>query len=225
MIPPFDDRLPTPDGDENTSAFHYLAFAFPDNPDLLLFWFGVMTILEYSSSWDSQGTLSADDTARIFSRIALSRMKLDMLLGLVVPTIANPLPDGLLLADGSTYEQADYPQLSDVLPASMKSETQFTLPDLRDKFILSSGAVYAENATGGEAEHTLTIAEMPAHTHTSDYPSLGIDLENVGVPDVTGLGNPPLPTSTTSSSGNGQPHNNMPPYHALRYAIIAKLTN
>ena len=40
-------------------------------------------------------------------------------------------------------------------------------PDLRDRFIVGAGNNYAKGATGGEATHQLTEAEMPAHTHGS----------------------------------------------------------
>ncbi len=38
-------------------------------------------------------------------------------------------------------------------------------PDLRNRFITGAGSGYAVGATGGEATHTLTINEMPSHTH------------------------------------------------------------
>jgi len=40
-------------------------------------------------------------------------------------------------------------------------------PDLRDRFIVGAGTSYAVGATGGSANHTLTTAEMPTHTHTA----------------------------------------------------------
>lgn len=39
-------------------------------------------------------------------------------------------------------------------------------PDLRDRFIVGAGSTYSPKATGGEATHKLTIAEMPSHNHT-----------------------------------------------------------
>ena len=37
---------------------------------------------------------------------------------------------------------------------------------VKDKFILAAGDGYAAGSTGGEATHTLSVDEMPAHTHT-----------------------------------------------------------
>lgn len=37
---------------------------------------------------------------------------------------------------------------------------------IKDRFLLASGDIYANGATGGEATHTLTSSEMPSHTHT-----------------------------------------------------------
>lgn len=36
---------------------------------------------------------------------------------------------------------------------------------VKDRFILAAGDSYAAGSEGGEATHTLTVDEMPAHTH------------------------------------------------------------
>ena len=37
---------------------------------------------------------------------------------------------------------------------------------VQDRFLIGAGGSYANGATGGEVEHTLSINEMPSHTHT-----------------------------------------------------------
>lgn len=92
-------------------------------------------------------------------------------------------------------------------------------PDLRGRFIVgyhSGDSDYnAIGKTGGEKRHTLTIAEMPAHTHDSKYNAWGPgergDSEDTAYWNVTW-------TATTSVGGN-QPHENRPPYYALAYIM------
>jgi microcystin-dependent protein len=43
-------------------------------------------------------------------------------------------------------------------------------PDLQDQFIVGAGKTYAAGATGGVASVTLTVANLPTHTHTLTDP-------------------------------------------------------
>ena len=85
-------------------------------------------------------------------------------------------------------------------------------PDLRDRFVVGAGSTYAVAATGGEATHTLTIDEMPAHTH---------NYEGVSWYDKFDGGNWWSPgnaqTKTSTPTGGNQSHENRPPYYALAY--------
>ena len=80
---------------------------------------------------------------------------------------------------------------------------------IKDVFLLGVGDTYTTvNTTGGEAEHTLTVDEMPSHRHSfvmranaytnSSQPAYG---------DTSGSS-----TTWTSYTGGGLAHNNMPPY-------------
>lgn len=113
-------------------------------------------------------------------------------------------------------------------PNSIYSGTKWE--QKKDVFILAAGTTYPAGSTGGEAQHTLTEAEMPKHRHSSDsyqngYPSNYTNEEsyctwvNCGRPNnnepTTGEGGP----IRTSWVGGGQPHNNMPPYYSMPFWV------
>lgn len=124
-----------------------------------------------------------------------------------------------------------YLSYSHVSPASLFGGTW---ERLKDRFLLAAGDTYAAGATGGEATHQLTAAEMPDHQHTvrsmvqgysgwdemtinqhsiihsrsgTDYYSPTTPAEKLNVAYVYGGG--------TGGAGEGKAHNNMPPYLAV----------
>ena len=95
---------------------------------------------------------------------------------------------------------------------------------IKDRFLLAAGDAYAAGSTGGEAQHTLTIDEMPRHSH--DYyfdmdssKNWKIGLNNGAVEsDMSAIASGPqgrLFTLNIRETGGSQPHNNMPPYLAV----------
>lgn len=87
---------------------------------------------------------------------------------------------------------------------------------IQDTFLLAAGEVYEAGATGGEAEHKLTVEEMPSHDH---YDGTNPDTV-VGAVDGTisaiVFSNPTMEGARpTTATGGNQPHNNMPPYLAV----------
>lgn len=83
-----------------------------------------------------------------------------------------------------------------------------TWVQLQNRFLLGAGSSYTAGATGGSATHTLTIDEMPSHSH-------GLKNDKTG-----GSGSAKWVINSSASSGTGvitntggnQAHNNMPPY-------------
>ena len=89
--------------------------------------------------------------------------------------------------------------------------------------------IYVEGQTGGEETHTLTVSEMPAHTHGVTASSqLGNATSPAGAVWAKSNSGKNFGSSDTGamaqqalgSAGGGQPHNNMMPYTTL-YCIIS----
>ena len=88
---------------------------------------------------------------------------------------------------------------------------------IKDRFLLAAGDTYAPGEVGGEAEHTLTVDEIPSHQHgmktTLDLSTAAGNRRNT----VVGGGNAwsSNDTNQIQYTGGDQPHNNMPPYLAV----------
>lgn len=109
----------------------------------------------------------------------------------------SDIETGWLLCDGSTVS---HPEGGTV-----------TSPDMRDRFIVGAGNSYAVGTTGGEATHTLTIAEMPSHNHTV----VGSVWMYGGGNSLREDGSSYIHSPSTTYAGGGQAHENRPPYYAL----------
>lgn len=74
---------------------------------------------------------------------------------------------------------------------------------------------FTNGDTGGEFNHTLTTAELPAHTHTHTAATKGPNAKGVGSGQ-----SPPTAVArqdeTTSSTGGGDEHNNQQPFIVVR---------
>jgi microcystin-dependent protein len=217
------EKLPTPNAPLDEVVYKQVLLTIPANADIERFLWGSVSRIGFFTAWQAYGTMTPEEAAEYIKKILDSRKEFNML-GTIQAVIRDSLHSSMLICDGSSYNKSDYPQLWDVWPASMKDVSTLTLPDLRNLFLLGASLDYSLGDTGGEAEHTLTEGEMPSHSHSYQLPTFNIDVESVGVPDPTGVGQPAFPTST-SSTGGSQPHNNLPPYYAVVYAVIAKVNN
>lgn len=71
--------------------------------------------------------------------------------------------------------------------------------------------------TGGEKKHTLTIAEIPEHSHDIKNGTNGLDGGSDWAVSNSGSSN-----WKTGNAGGGQAHNNMQPYEVVGYMWIRR---
>jgi microcystin-dependent protein len=118
-----------------------------------------------------------------------------------IASFALESPPGWLDLDGSTYAQSNYPELTDKVPSDWLSGSNIVLPDLDGVYPAGSGSTGTPGDTVGSNTITLSVNQLPEHTHTYTPPIANIDLEAPGAPDIlaAGLGT----TTNTGSTGSG----------------------
>lgn len=129
-----------------------------------------------------------------------------------LPKINNvTLTDNKSLSDLGIFN-AIYPVGSIYLSTTnINPSTLFggTWQQIEDRFLLAAGQNYNAGDIGGESTHTLTIEEMPAHSHdiklTNSSLASGSNYARISSTGSWG-------EDLINSVGGGQAHNNMPPY-------------
>lgn len=100
-------------------------------------------------------------------------------------------------------------------PAALYGGTWTVDTDYTGRVLVGSGTNFTLGATGGEATHTLTVEEIPAHTHNI---AAALNEGSAGAGSVRlASDSPPFGFygDRISSTGGGQSHNNMQPYKVV----------
>jgi microcystin-dependent protein len=154
---------------------------------------------------------------------------------------------GWLICDGRSLSRADYPELFELIGVkygSASSDT-FNLPDCRGRVLgsIGSGSGLTARSAGtliGSETHTMTVAQMPTHTHSLTDPghthtvSNTVNFTGDGTPGSIDNSGGEIDTNTTftttsSSSttgitavttGNSQPFNIMQPTAFLGHVFL-----
>jgi microcystin-dependent protein len=120
----------------------------------------------------------------------------------------NNIPEGWKLCNGQTAEGKK-------------------TPDLRGRFIVCAGSNsgYNVNDRGGADMVTLSVEQIPSHSHS--YAFKGADLDGAWdgdnyFYDASGHYDKNNNTRWTNATGGGQPHENRPPYYALCFIMRVK---
>jgi microcystin-dependent protein len=143
----------------------------------------------------------------------------------------HPPPTGWLVCDGSPQSPTTYAALFAAIGTVYGGDgvTAFNLPDRRGRVVVGvgTGSGLTARALGdqfGEETHTLTVAEMPSHSHTDAGNSRGLLRGGASGPTGLAISTPAAPSNKTldaniqSTGGNGA-HNNVQPSFALNMLI------
>ena len=110
-------------------------------------------------------------------------------------------------------------------------QTNFALPDFRGRVPMHQGGGFTVGQAGGETAHTVTVNELPTHTHVANGTQAsgnqnipqGFLLANANLNAYRQIdgGSPaqPIVPGSLSSVGGSQAHNNMSPYLVLNFCI------
>ncbi|MCM2313945.1 MAG: tail fiber protein [Thermoanaerobaculia bacterium] len=103
----------------------------------------------------------------------------------------------------------------------------FALPDLRGRTPIHVGSGHTLGERGGEPAHTLSIAELPTHTHVFNASQANADAPTPGN-SVFGTSNnmyaapsnlTAVNSGTITNTGGSQAHLNMQPFLTLSFCI------
>ena len=105
----------------------------------------------------------------------------------------------------------------------------FALPDLRGRIGVGQGPNHALGLSGGTETVALTLAQIPAHSHTPNCDAATGSqagpggnfwaVDAAGNLPYSGAGSVPLAGDALAPSGGGAPHNNMAPFQVLNFCI------
>jgi microcystin-dependent protein len=103
----------------------------------------------------------------------------------------------------------------------------FALPDLRGRTPIHVGSGHTLGERGGEQAHTLSIGEIPTHTHVLNGTSnagnalipTGNLLAKANLPAYRGVDNLVAMAPSVANVGGSQAHLNMQPFLTLSFCI------
>ncbi len=107
-------------------------------------------------------------------------------------------------------------------------QTNFALPDFRGRTPIHAGSGHNLGERGGEQAHTLSVAEIPAHTHAvTATPDAGdqqiptdLVLAKANLPAYAAADNlVPMSGSAVANTGGSEAHPNMQPFLTISFCI------
>ena len=143
----------------------------------------------------------------------------------------NFAPAGWMFCEGQLLPISENETLFQLIGTTYggDGESTFALPDLRGRIPIHQGNGFILAETGGVEEITLTVQQIPSHTHpllaSSSVANDSVPTNNVGaLPSSfdayqTEPANSALSATAIGSVGGNQPHTNFQPYLCVDFII------
>lgn len=143
----------------------------------------------------------------------------------------NFAPAGWMMCEGQLLPISENETLFQLIGTTYGGDGQstFALPDLRGRVPLHQGNGFTLADSGGAEEVTLTVSQIPAHSHAvlatagagaASSPQDNLLATTVGNLYFPGPGNTAnMNSSSVTPVGGSQPHTNFQPYVCVNYII------
>lgn len=143
----------------------------------------------------------------------------------------NFAPAGWMFCDGQLLPISENETLFTLIGTTYGGDGQstFGLPDLRGRLPIHQGNGFILAETGGAEEITLTVQQIPAHTHpfvASNAVANDPNPANNTLGESSAISlyqsaspNAPMAPQMISSVGGSQPHTNFQPYLCINFII------
>ena len=145
----------------------------------------------------------------------------------------NFAPAGWMFCEGQLLPISEYETLFNLIGTTYGGDGQstFALPDLRGRLPIHLGNGFTLAETGGAENVTLTVSQMPAHSHpflattstaTGTAPAGNVLAASTGaavLPYGTDAPQTTLAPQSIASTGGSQPHSNFQPYLCVDFII------
>ena len=142
----------------------------------------------------------------------------------------NFAPAGWMFCEGQLLPISENETLFQLIGTTYggDGESTFALPDLRGRIPIHQGNGFILAETGGAEEITLTVNQIPAHTHpllassgnaTSTDPGNNLLSKTVKLIYRAGPADQPLSPQAVGPVGGSQPHTNFQPYLCVDFII------
>ncbi len=140
----------------------------------------------------------------------------------------NFAPVGWAFCDGSLLPISQYDALFNLIGTTFGGDGQntFALPDLRSRVPIHMGSGFVLAQSGGEEIVTLTVSQIPSHSHVpqadsgtgaQSSPAGNVWANSANFPYSSNAPSAAMAPQAISMDGGSQPHDNMIPFLAVNF--------